>query len=103
MSAFSNWVSRPQWAPFGDAVEIKHRRIGGTHIGQRLFARNAAIHHPNALGLAVLGFDLAPHGARRGFVGRISGQNLAGAREPFPGFMIRAITTCTQSLRLSRL
>jgi hypothetical protein len=86
MSAFSNWVSRPQWAPFGGADQIEDRRIGGTHLGQRLLGRDAAIHHPDALGLAVLGFDLAQHGAQRGFVGRISGQHLVGERKSFRGY-----------------
>jgi hypothetical protein len=56
-------------------------RIGRTHLGQHLFGWNAAVHHPDAVCLAVLGFDLAQHVAQRGLVGCVPRQHLVGDRE----------------------
>ena len=67
--------------PLGGSDQITDRRIGRAHLGQHRFGRNAAIHHPDAVGLAVLGLDLAQHGAQRGLVGSVSRQHLVAERE----------------------
>jgi hypothetical protein len=43
----------------GRADKIGDGRIGLTHLGEHFVGRNAAIHDPDAFGLAVLGRDLA--------------------------------------------
>ena len=67
----------------GRADKIGDRRIGLAHLGQHLLGRNAAIHHPDALRLAVLGFDLAQGAAQRLAIGRVPGQHLIGERKAF--------------------
>jgi hypothetical protein len=79
------------------ADEIRDRRIGPAHLGEHRVGRNAAIHNPDALRLAVPGFDLLQSVAQRRAIGR-----LISERKP-SGVTISAITTWTQSLRLSRL
>ncbi len=54
-----------------------------THLGEHFVGRNAAIHHPNAIGLAVLGFDLAQGVAQRRAIGRVPRQHLIGERKAF--------------------
>jgi len=54
-----------------------------THLGQHLLGGNAAIHDPDAVCLAVLGFDLAQHAAQRGAVGGVARQHLVGERKAF--------------------
>jgi hypothetical protein len=49
--------------PLGRADQIADGRSGRSHRGEHLLGGNAAIHHPDAMGLAVLGFDLAQHAA----------------------------------------
>ena len=46
-------------APLRRSDQILHRRIAAAHLGQHLFGRDAAIHHPDPPGLAVLLLDLA--------------------------------------------
>jgi hypothetical protein len=72
------------------------------HLAEHLFGGDAAIHSPNPLRLAVLCLDLLQDGAQRGVVGSVSWQDLIGQWKP-AGVTINAITTCTQSRRLSRL
>ena len=66
---------------FRGADQIADRRIGGAHLGQHFFGWNAAVHHPNALGFAVLGFDFIEHVTQRGFVGGVAGQHLVAERK----------------------
>jgi hypothetical protein len=84
------------------ADEIGDGQIGLAHLGEHLLGRNAAIHHPDALRLAVLGLDLAQGPAQRRATGRVSRQHLVGKRKAF-GRHFSAITTWVQSERLSRL
>ncbi len=67
----------------GGTDEIGDGRIGLAHLGQHLIGRNAAIHDPDAVGLAVLGFNLAQGVAQRRAVGRVPRQHLIGEREAF--------------------
>ena len=67
--------------PLGRADQIGDRRIGRAHLGKHLLGRNAAIHHPDAVGLAVLGFDLAQDAAQRGLVGGVPRQHLVAERK----------------------
>src|SRR5271166_1685634 len=55
--------------------------------------RNAAVHHPDALRLAVLRLDLLK-AAQRGVVGGVAGELLISQWQP-SGVTIRAMTTCT--------
>jgi len=50
---------------------------------QGVDGRDAAIHHPDALRLTVLGFDLAQHVAQRLAVGGVARQHLIGDRKTF--------------------
>ena len=65
----------------GGADEIGDGRIGLAHLGKHLLGRNAAIHDPDALGLAVLGLDLAQGAAQRLAIGRVPRQHLIGERK----------------------
>ena len=67
--------------PLGGADQIGNWRIGRTHLGQHLLGWNAAVHHPDAVGLAVLGLDLAQHVAQRGAVGGVARQHLVAERK----------------------
>jgi hypothetical protein len=42
---------------FGRADEITRRRIGSANLRKSFFSGHAAIHQPDTLGLAILGFD----------------------------------------------
>ena len=104
---------------FGRADEVLHGWfIGGAHFLQNLIRRDAAIHDPHATRLAILGFDLLQKVAQGALVAGVARQHFAGqlAREPASacpgrrrlggkpsGVTMSAMTTCTQSLRLSRL
>lgn len=63
---------------FGRADEIAHRRIGGAHLRKNLFGGHAAIHQPDTLGLAVLGFDAFQKALPRRLVGGVARQHLIG-------------------------
>src|SRR5208283_4361809 len=63
---------------FGRANEITRRRIGGAHLGKNLFGGHAAIHQPDTLGLAVLGFDTFQKALQRRLVGGMAWQHLIG-------------------------
>ena len=67
--------------PLGRADEIGDGRLGGAHLGENVLGRNAAIHHPDALRLAVLRLDLVQEGAQRRLVGGVPRQHLIGERK----------------------
>ena len=51
------------------------------HLGENRLGRDAAIHHPDASGLAVLRLDLAEEAAQRRLVGGVAGQHFVGKRQ----------------------
>ena len=51
------------------------------HFLQHFFSRDAPIHQPDALGLAVLGFDLAQKLSKRRFVQRVARQHFVSQRK----------------------
>ncbi len=51
------------------------------HLGQHLFGGDAAVHHPDALGLAVLRLDLRKEGAQGRLVRGVAGENVVGERK----------------------
>jgi hypothetical protein len=51
------------------------------HFGQPRLGRNAAVHHPGAPGLAILGFDPSQEVAQRRFVRGVAGHYLVGQRQ----------------------
>jgi len=65
----------------GRADEIGDGRIGLAHLGKHLLGRNAAIHDPDALRLAVLGLDLAQGVAQRRAVRRVPRQHFVSKRK----------------------
>jgi hypothetical protein len=67
--------------PLRRADQIGDGRIGLPHLGEHIFCRNAAIHHPNALRLAVLAFDLVEKRAQRRLVRSIAWQHFVGERK----------------------
>ena len=67
--------------PLGGSHQIADGRIGSPHFGKRLFGGDAAVHHPDALGLAVLRFDLRKEGAQRRLVRGVAGENFVGERK----------------------
>ena len=68
-------------ASLGGSHQIGDGRIGLPHFGQHLFGGDAAVHHPDALGLAVLRLDLRKEGAQCRLVGGVTGSNFVGERK----------------------
>ena len=66
-----------------DEAGVAGERIAGAHLSERFLRGDAAIHDPDALGLAVLLFDLREEVLERGFVGGVAGQHFVGEREAF--------------------
>jgi hypothetical protein len=67
--------------PLGRADQVADGRIGLPHLAQDLLGRNTAIHHPDAVRLAVLRLDLLQERAQRRVVRRVSRQHLIGQRK----------------------
>src|SRR5712692_7191147 len=67
--------------PARRAHQIMHRRIGLAHLLQSLFRWDATVHYPNALGFAVLLFDLFEEVLQGRLVTGIAGQHLIGQRK----------------------
>ena len=67
--------------PLGRADQIGDRRIGLAHLAQHVLGRNAAVHHPDALRLAVLRLDLLEEAPQRGVVGGVAREHLIGQRQ----------------------
>ncbi len=58
-------------------------RIARPHLGQHFLARNAAIHDPNALRLAILGLDLLQKAAQGCLVAGIARHDFIGKGKTF--------------------
>ena len=58
-------------------------RIAGPHLRQHLLRRNAPVHHPDPLGLAIQFFDPLQKTAQRGFVRRVPRHHFVGQRKTF--------------------
>ncbi|MCX8092302.1 MAG: hypothetical protein N3I86_15435, partial [Verrucomicrobiae bacterium] len=58
-------------------------RAAGAQPGQIGFAHQAPVHHPPALGLAILGFHLLHHVLERGDIGAVAGKHFVGHRQAF--------------------
>jgi hypothetical protein len=69
----------------GCAHEVMHRRIGGPHLGKHFLGGNAAVHDPDPLGFAVLGFDFREEAAQGGLVGGVAGHDFVGQRKTLGG------------------
>ncbi len=67
--------------PLRRADEIAYRRRRGAHLRQRLLGWNAAIHHPDAVRLAVLRLDLGQKIRKGGLIAGVSGQHFVGQRK----------------------
>jgi hypothetical protein len=65
----------------GRAHEVAHLGLALPQLGQHGFGRDAAIHHPDALGAAVTFLDTLEHVPQRGLVGGVAGQHLVGQRQ----------------------
>ena len=50
--------------------------VAGTHFGKDLFGRNAAVHEPDPIGLAVLVLDLFKKVPQGSFIGGITAEHL---------------------------
>ena len=68
-------------APFGRAHQVVDRRLAPAHLLQHFFGRDAAVHQPDARGLAVARLDFLEEISQRGVVGRVAGEHLVGHRE----------------------
>jgi hypothetical protein len=73
-----------------------------SHLPQNLFARNSPIHHPHPFCFSISLLDLVQKIAERAAITGIALQHFVGQRKP-SGVITSAITTCKQSVRLSRL
>ena len=64
-----------------DAHQILYGRLGRPHLGQHLFRWDAAVHHPGALGPAILGLDPLDEVAQRRLVRSVTSHHLVGQRQ----------------------
>lgn len=71
--------------PFGGAYQVEDRTGALPHDLQYRFGRNAPIHHPGALSLAVLRLDGSKEIPQGGFVTGVAGQHFIGQRETLRG------------------
>jgi len=86
------------------ANQIRDRRSALAHFLQDLLGGDAAVHQPDPFGLTVLGFDSFQEVAQSGVVRGVAWEHPAAAGPGKPsGVTTSAMTTCTQSERLSRL
>jgi hypothetical protein len=69
-------------SPFGRADQVINRRIALTHLSEDFLGGNAAVHYPDALGFAVLRFNLVQKLPQRGSIGGVARQHFVGQREP---------------------
>ena len=74
---------QPAQPSLGRAHDVENGRITLPHLRQRLFGRNAPIHHPDAPGLAVELFNLLQKHFERGLVGRVARQHFVRQRKTF--------------------
>ena len=65
----------------GGADQVVDGRISRAHVLKDFFGGNAAVHHPDAFGLAVLRFDFLQEHSPRRLVGSVSRQHVVGKRE----------------------
>jgi hypothetical protein len=86
----------------GRTHQVINGRIARAHLREDVFGGNAAVHHPDLSCFPILRFDLLQEHLERGLVGGVSRQHFVSEGET-PGVTTKAMTTCTQSGRLSRL
>ena len=80
---FTQFVSQLTQASLGRAHQVEHGRIAGSHLLQCFFRRDAPIHHPDPLRLAILLFDLLQKVFERGLVAGVAGHHFVGQRKTF--------------------
>jgi hypothetical protein len=71
--------------PLGCPDEVAHRCVSATHRGETVLGRDTAVHDPNALGLAILLFDLGEEVLQRGLVAGVARQDLVGQGKALRG------------------
>ena len=89
-------------SPFGRPHQVGNRRIALAHLLQDRFGRYPSIHHPDALGFAVLRLDLLQKPCSV-VLSAVLPAMTSYARGNPSGVTTNPMTTCTQSNRLSRL
>jgi hypothetical protein len=67
--------------PLRRADQVVHRRIGGAHLRQHLFGRDASIHAPHASRFAILALDAGEEILERRAVAGIAREHLVGERK----------------------
>ena len=65
--------------PLGRAHQVA--RADAAHLGQAVLGGDAAVHHPDAVGLAVALLDAVQEAAQRGVVGGVARHHLVAQRE----------------------
>jgi hypothetical protein len=65
------------------AHEVTHGRVAGAQFGQLLLGGDAAVHEPDAVGLAVQGFDSGEEGFQSLFVLRVTRHDFVGQGQAF--------------------
>jgi hypothetical protein len=71
--------------PLGGPDQIIDRPATGAHGLQGFFRGNAAIHHPDAIRLPILGLDGFKKVGQSGFIAGVAGQHFIGQRETLRG------------------
>lgn len=72
-------------AAFGGADEVAGGRLAGPHFGEDFFGGNTPVHQPEALGFAVLVFDVGEEVAQGLVVDGVAWHDLIGEGEPLGG------------------
>ena len=70
---------------FGRSHKIEDGRVAFPHLPENLFSGNAPVHHPYALGLAVLRLDLFEKPLEGRVVGGVARHDFVGQGEPLRG------------------
>src|SRR5215471_10049158 len=78
---YEQFLLEPSQSPFWSAYHVLHRGVAGAHLRQNFLCGNAAIHQPDALGLAVLALDAREKAAQCRAVTGVARHHFVGQRQ----------------------
>jgi hypothetical protein len=78
---FGEFLFQFRQSSFGRADEVTDPGLALPQFGQHGFGGNAAVHHPDAFGVAVTFLNQLQHVPERGLVSGVAGEHFAGQRQ----------------------